>query len=376
MMQRLSWTIAAGALFAFAVCAWIINVNTAWNFVWPKWLMIQALGVLLATWALGADELEGDAIDVAGASAAAWMIISVMWSPDPLAGWHAAIHVMMLWLVFVFARRIASDEILRWGGLVAVATMFGFQIWWPALWGGFGNPNDMAEALALLLPFLLWPALDPFKVRGKFLQTAIPIAVGYLAALWFLYVSPSRLGILAAAIGVTWVAINNMPKRDRAFFAVLLPLALAAAWFVFGDSLARSIMPRVQIWLAALDMWRAHFLFGVGLNGFEPSYPDYATADLRYWPGLHQQFLDLPDKRPGAVHNDWLQLAAETGAIGLAAVAWLVGRALKRGPMGPASVSVMIATGFSLVDFPMQKPGSALIAILALGVLTHKRHNL
>jgi O-antigen ligase len=65
-------------------------------------------------------------------------------------------------------------------------------------------------------------------------------------------------------------------------------------------------------WQAALAMWTEHPWLGVGIGNYEPVYPRYA---LPLWP--------LP---LGHAHNYYLNIAAETGIVGLSAYLflWLV----------------------------------------------------
>ncbi len=64
-----------------------------------------------------------------------------------------------------------------------------------------------------------------------------------------------------------------------------------------------AVIERLAHWQAALDMWRYRFWTGVGLGCYEPAYPDFALIN---WP--------IP---LGHAHNYYLNLAAETGLIGL-----------------------------------------------------------
>jgi O-antigen ligase len=70
-----------------------------------------------------------------------------------------------------------------------------------------------------------------------------------------------------------------------------------------------AIVERLAHWQAALNMGRAHPWIGVGLGSYEAAYADYGIPS---WP------------RPlGHAHNDYLNLLAETGIIGL--VTYLAG---------------------------------------------------
>jgi putative inorganic carbon (HCO3(-)) transporter len=72
-----------------------------------------------------------------------------------------------------------------------------------------------------------------------------------------------------------------------------------------------AVIERLAHWQAALEMWRANFWTGVGFGDYEPAYADYRLLN---WP------IAL-----GHAHNYYLNIAAETGLIGLAAYLLLWG---------------------------------------------------
>lgn len=93
----------------------------------------------------------------------------------------------------------------------------------------------------------------------------------------------------------------------------------------FGDDLAfgdvrgvdindenYAVLERLAHWQAAIDMARDDVWLGVGLGNYEAAYPDYALIN---WPDAL-----------GHAHNYYLNLLAETGALGLGAylLFWVV----------------------------------------------------
>jgi putative inorganic carbon (HCO3(-)) transporter len=72
-----------------------------------------------------------------------------------------------------------------------------------------------------------------------------------------------------------------------------------------------AVLERLAHWQAALEMWRANFWSGVGFGDYEPAYPDYRLLN---WP------IAL-----GHAHNYYLNVAAETGLLGLLAYLLLWG---------------------------------------------------
>ena len=107
------------------------------------------------------------------------------------------------------------------------------------------------------------------------------------------------------------------PWRGRAWLAVAALLLLtgtvlgAALLSPVGGRLANSetVTQRFAIWQAALEMWRAYPLAGVGPGGFFWRYPAFIPADVGMDPNLRHP------------HNLWLETVTLWGALGLL---WLV----------------------------------------------------
>jgi len=72
-----------------------------------------------------------------------------------------------------------------------------------------------------------------------------------------------------------------------------------------------AVIERLAHWQAALEMWQDNFWDGVGFGDYEPAYPAYRLVN---WP------IAL-----GHAHNYYLNVAAETGLVGLLAYVLLWG---------------------------------------------------
>jgi O-antigen ligase len=79
---------------------------------------------------------------------------------------------------------------------------------------------------------------------------------------------------------------------------------------------------RTDLWTVAGRMVADHPIVGVGLNQFREESSNYVRA-----PGT-LDYVDLIVEQPHVVHNTYLQLLAETGAIGLALYLLVAGLAL------------------------------------------------
>ncbi len=211
-------------------------------------------------------------------------------------------------------------------------------------YGTFEQPNPYAGYLGLTLPLavglivaaVLSPSLPQPSLsrerRGWWWVVAAGSGALMLAAMIMSWSRGAWLG-LAAALAVMLVAVVARSGRAAVLgmvFAVLILYFLAAGGLAlvppaiaqrFSDFVPYlgimdvrgveitdanfAVLERMAHWQAALDMWTDHPWLGVGVGNYEPVYARYA---LPLWP--------LP---LGHAHNYYLNIAAETGVVGLAA---------------------------------------------------------
>jgi O-antigen ligase len=158
------------------------------------------------------------------------------------------------------------------------------------------------------------------------------------------------LGIAAAALAVlvalprrTWLGVGLVALILVGMLGLntvgLLPASVSARLTDFAqytrfedvrgvgiNDANYAVLERLAHWQAALEMWRANFWSGVGFGDYEPAYPAYRLLN---WP------IAL-----GHAHNYYLNVAAETGLIGLlaylllwGAVFWQTWRVIRRAPV-------------------------------------------
>lgn len=238
--------------------------------------------------------------------------------------------------------------------------------------GTFEQPNPFAGYLALIIPVALGVAISVFSSQNsKFRKSIESLITEY----WLLIIGFLAFATMLAAVVMSWsrgawlgvaagLIITLIVQSRRAFllslvaafivtFIVLLnsinviPDVIAARFsgitdyfgltisstpeikadgstqtsesvrLVFDvrgvkvDDANFAVVERMAHWQAALDMWENHPLLGVGIGNYAVAYPDYA---LPRW-----------DDPLGHAHNYYLNVAAETGFIGLAAylILWL-----------------------------------------------------
>lgn len=205
-------------------------------------------------------------------------------------------------------------------------------------YGTFEQPNPFAGYLGLVAP--LGFALGISLLERKTNQEGQPLPR------WLSWLALGSFGLMAAGIGMSWSrgawlafaaafgAMNLMRSRRGATIFVLIVLLIAFAGLLGSFQLLPeavvqrmtsflpfatvqdvraaeisnenyAVLERLAHWESALDMWRDHLWTGVGFGNYEAAYPAYA---LPKWP------LAL-----GHAHNYYLNIAAETGLVGLIA---------------------------------------------------------
>jgi putative inorganic carbon (HCO3(-)) transporter len=229
-------------------------------------------------------------------------------------------------------------------------------------YGTFEQPNPYAGFLGLMLPLALggawgvvaswWKSrrVDKDKKRWslviQLLVYLVP-AVLMLAALGMSWSRGAWMGFAAAAAVMTFA----LPRKARwgllvvaalvvvgigLYAAGLMPASVEARLTGFAEYVQfedvrgvgindanYAVIERQAHWQAALEMWRYNFWTGVGFGCYEPAYRDFGLINWR-----------IP---LGHAHNYYLNIAAETGLIGLiaylvlwGAVFWQTWRATRR----------------------------------------------
>lgn len=266
-----------------------------------------------------------------------WLSLSLAWSEDSSLGfeelwiWYA---LALLFLVVTTAatsvgalRMIIAGFVV--GAVISVAIGIADGSLTSAVEGGArfegtaGDPNFLAASL--IAATVLAVALIP--------QTASPILRGLLFGAVFVLIiglvtSGSRGGAVAAA--ATLVAALVFFKRQRAYVAAVAAVALGMATLAFVN--APETWERVtnfdndngrsDLWSVAWEIGGESPVAGIGLNNFEPLSADYVREAGTL------EHVELIVDRPHLVHNTYLQLFAETGAIGLALFLGVAGACL------------------------------------------------
>lgn len=90
---------------------------------------------------------------------------------------------------------------------------------------------------------------------------------------------------------------------------------------------------RISLWKTAINMYRAHWINGVGPRGFRYAYLDHAEPDDFWVRNMDPETQAYPQSHP---HQMLLEIAAETGSIGLVGfvlMAFLYLRTVRKRPI-------------------------------------------
>jgi O-antigen ligase len=261
----------------------------------------------------------------------------------------------------------------------------------------FGNRNLAAEVMAMSLPLGVALTLGARTRDARVLACiAMALEVAFLAATrargaWF--------GAGAGLVAVAWMLRARASRGVLAFAASALVVAAVVAslpghWSphdagdakryeglsaVIEESVdlrSEALRTRVGLWRRTMKMTSDHAGFGVGPGNWPVVFPAYAE------PYAARDGVLSATLAPRQAHDDLLERAAETGLPGVlallllaAAVASAVKRRLRtddaraRATVVGGAGALIALVGISVASFPLEMPGTLVLAGLALGLV-------
>jgi len=232
-----------------------------------------------------------------------------------------------------------------------------------------GNPNDVGAFLVVpALAALVLAVVTSGKRRIAYAVIAVILVVGLLA-------SGTRTAIIAFVVGVVVFVLGQGRKAAMGAAAVLVIVILALLWpstsigrgarklvdAARNRDYQRLFSERLAPFLAALDMIRDHPLLGVGPGCFKYQYMTYRVSLRDRYP---KEWTRGWPMNWGEVHNDHLQVAAETGLPGYAL--FLAAIVVGTGIVGRAPRGTNAATAEAAFARAMRKPLTAVVFVLCL----------
>jgi len=229
---------------------------------------------------------------------------------------------------------------------------------------------------AVMLP--IWTALVLSNSRGGILAMVVQVVVTLL-----LFPTVVRNEERDLEGGLAWRLVRA-PAIRLALVACLIAISIIGVLWIGGDRLASNIeaartefektesrvgVSRTQIWHSTLKMIADHPFAGVGMAGYWTAFPAYHDAS--------------GTMTPQQAHNDYLELIASGGVIGLAIFVWflvLVRRRTRENLRSDSSfrraasfAAVIALTGVavhSLVDFGLHRMLLAMTFIALIVIAT------
>jgi O-antigen ligase len=321
----------------------IVASPQAGNVSWVK--LVALAGYVLLPW-LSQDVLDGEA--ALRLAVRAWLLGTLLATAVALAGMVA----------FAFDREVLTELGCSYGRLPEGP--------YPRVCVPFRNPNYLANYLTASVPLLV-------ACGGVLLRAPWRLVAVVACATAALFTLSTGIGGFALALGIIlWAtARGRRPRRAAAALAAGALLAIGAAAATVGHVVpaghghvevaghewhfARG--PRVHTWLSAGDTVAEHPVVGVGYGHLVARTPG---ADLDPWLTGHLDPFSEEGPLFAEAHNTWLNVAGQTGLVGLGAFVFLVVVIARRQRVAPLPV-----------PGPLQDQPVAVVAGLAGAFLFH-----
>jgi O-antigen ligase len=287
-----------------------------------------------------------------------WSAISLIWTPNRLDGLGELIKLVILAQAFVYGSRLDSLRPILIGmacGLILSSAMVLIQLVYPDVVlhstihsGLFINSGALGEIAALVF---IGVAYGIGNIRDGLRKWNCILLVCLAPSILLPQSRGSWLALIAAFTFWLW---------SKSKISALVLVALTAISFTYSLHIGfhvASVEQRLGLYQDAIHglTWLGH-----GIGSF---WTDYAPLS---------NTVDIFLERPEHLHNDWLEVIFEQGAIGALAIgllwAWR-GIACYR---GRPTVGDYICLGFvseAIVGFPLHNPCTAFLAALCLGHL-------
>jgi O-antigen ligase len=330
-------------------------------------------------------------------------VVSRTVSLDPFATQTSAIHFFALFLLFAVTL-VLIDSASRIRRLTIVITVFGFVYAFFAIlqsvlsplkiygiyeagapFGSFVNRHNFAAYIEMTMALPL--GLMFVGAVGKDKRLLYVTIIGLMGVA--LLLSGSRGGLIAFIAEIIFLVLLTTGTRSRsklglklALAALLLVAVVGGAIFVGGETSLTRVAEtaatddvttgRSNIWRVSLGVITANLPFGAGLGAFGVAYtPHDAMSGL---------------ERVEQAHNDYLQVLADAGIVGLiiggfflwcifvlGREAVAIGNTYRRGIALGALAGIFAILVHSIFDFVLHTTAVSVLFLMLLSLLTASR---
>jgi len=187
--------------------------------------------------------------------------------------------------------------------------------------GQYGNPNDLATALSIALPFCF-----AFLLKGRGVLRKVAWGVSIVAMIYAVILTESRSGLLAVVLSMGFCLWELGVKGGRRYLIALSALVVLVFAIIAGKGLKarfaatfgsevvtqeeetahESALERREMLKDSIILTLQHPLFGVGANNFTPT--------TQHW---------------RETHNDYTQMSCEGGIPALILFLMILWRAFR-----------------------------------------------
>ncbi len=311
-------------------------------------------------------------------------LISTMGNRNYLGGYLSYIFLPSLILIFRLRRSLPRALAVVGLGFDLAMTLFVQQT-------GV-RLGLLAGALAVAFGLGRWP-VGGVKRDWPWWAAAAAVILASLFALLGPGEAAVSLVVLAGLGGVFYLLGRLLRRFRRAWIAVavggiaalVLVLPVTTPIGPVRDAWQRNAgRVRAWDWWVGYEIWRDHPLTGVGLGGYKIAFVPYKADFLSSPQGAAY---DFPIARAAQAHNEYVQVAAELGTLGVLVLAAGVGlvflllylrlnreegeKRLELLLLGGGLVAFLV---HAAVSFPWHLPASSLAFVSILGIALSRRY--
>ena len=306
----------------------------------------------------------------------------------------------VLWMISLTAAVFSAHGIAQFTGLYpahALAHAMGHNPLAPVrhdflsgfrVYSIFGNRNLLADYLAVSLPasLALW-------LCAQRTHTRVFHVLSLVLCVCCLGLAGSRNAIIGAGAGVSVVILLLLIKRMRASAPMIVLLVGVAAATVLSVTVIGqrqfkkdSLRLRMISWGATMEMVRDNPITGVGPDRFHHEHLTYQAEYFKNPSNRKYAYLVNMEKQRNA-HNEFLQVAAETGIPGFIVFLCLVGclalglwRSVSA-TQDPVAGDLALCGAFtslavvSCFGFPLRIPQTAALTALLVATASAQLHS-
>jgi O-antigen ligase len=175
---------------------------------------------------------------------------------------------------------------------------------------GFKTPNNLGIYLTCLVPL----SLAAFYMIKKNRALAFMVGLIFLFSLWSLYVVDSRGSWLGVFVGLgLFLILKNWSwvRKQKVLTGIAVVIFLLVLSQKFMQERSETVGWRFSVWIDSIKMVEDRPFFGHGINTF-----------MR----VFQEYNESAKINPTYAHNSVIQMAAETGIVGVFLFLFIIGK--------------------------------------------------